>query len=42
MTNKLKVFEDGGQKLVQRQQQIAALRKQLKVREDTIAEQVIK
>lgn len=34
------MFEDGGQKLVQRQQQIANLRKQLKAREDTITEQV--
>jgi peptidoglycan hydrolase CwlO-like protein len=40
LQSKVDVLESGGQKLVQRQQQIATLRKQLKTRDDTISEQV--
>ena len=40
LTERVKTLEDGGQKLVQRQQQIATLRKQLKTKEDLAAEQV--
>ena len=36
LRTKVKVLEDGGQKLVQRQQLIASLRKQLKISEDVV------
>ena len=37
----MNVLESGGQKLIQKQQQVASLRKQLKSREDTITDKVL-
>lgn len=38
LQEKIRQLEDGGQKLVQRQQQVAALRKQLKSKDDRVAQ----
>ena len=41
LQQKVKTLEDGGQKLAQRQQQVASLRKQLKSKDDALSEQVV-
>jgi len=42
LQQKVKTLEDGGQKLAQRQQQVASLRKQLKSKDDALSEQLSK